>query len=69
MFPSRSGERQAHRTQKSATVLVQGEYAYGYLKGEAGVHRLILLVPPPFDAGEIQRSGRLLSARSGAGSA
>src|SRR5213594_4757055 len=29
----------------------------------AGVHRLILLVPPPFDAGEIQRAGRLLGAR------
>jgi alkanesulfonate monooxygenase SsuD/methylene tetrahydromethanopterin reductase-like flavin-dependent oxidoreductase (luciferase family) len=27
----------------------------------AGVHRLILLVPPPYDAGDIRRSGRLLS--------
>jgi alkanesulfonate monooxygenase SsuD/methylene tetrahydromethanopterin reductase-like flavin-dependent oxidoreductase (luciferase family) len=25
-----------------------------------GVHRLILLVPPPFDAGEIREAGRLL---------
>jgi len=32
----------------------------------ASVHRLILLLPPPFDAGVIQRSGRLLTARSGA---
>src|SRR2546428_135422 len=29
----------------------------------AGVHRLILLVPPPFDAREIRQAGRLLSAR------
>jgi alkanesulfonate monooxygenase SsuD/methylene tetrahydromethanopterin reductase-like flavin-dependent oxidoreductase (luciferase family) len=28
----------------------------------AGVHRLILLVAPPFDAGEIRQAGRLLSA-------
>jgi len=35
----------------------------------AGVHRLILLVPPPFDAGEIQRAGRLLGARPRADSA
>ncbi|MBI4628331.1 MAG: LLM class flavin-dependent oxidoreductase, partial [Candidatus Rokubacteria bacterium] len=33
----------------------------------AGVHRLILLVPPPFDAGEIRAAGRLLSTGSGAG--
>lgn len=32
----------------------------------AGVHRLILLVPPPFDAGEIRQAGGLLSAPSGA---
>ena len=33
---------------KSATVEVTGEYAYGYLKGEAGVHRLVRI--SPFDA-------------------
>src|SRR5205807_2997833 len=33
--------------------------------GRAGVHRLILLVPPPFDAGEIRQAGRVLGARSG----
>jgi len=33
---------------KSATVEVTGEYAYGYLKGEAGVHRCIRI--SPFDA-------------------
>jgi len=33
----------------------------------AGVERLILLVSPPFDAGEIRGAGRLLTARSGAG--
>jgi peptide chain release factor 2 len=33
---------------KSATVEVTGEYAYGFLKGETGVHRLIRI--SPFDA-------------------
>ena len=33
---------------KSATVTVTGEYAYGYLKSEIGVHRLIRI--SPFDA-------------------
>ena len=33
---------------KSATITVTGEYAYGYLKGEIGVHRLIRI--SPFDA-------------------
>ncbi len=33
---------------KHATFLVQGEYAYGYLKSEHGVHRLIRI--SPFDA-------------------
>jgi len=33
---------------KSATIEVSGENAYGYLKGEAGVHRLIRI--SPFDA-------------------
>ena len=30
---------------KSATVLVQGEYAFGYLSAEAGVHRLVRISP------------------------
>ncbi|HXB54000.1 MAG TPA: peptide chain release factor 2 [Vicinamibacteria bacterium] len=34
---------------KSATVLVQGEYAFGYLSTEVGVHRLVRI--SPFDAG------------------
>ena len=34
---------------KSVTFLVIGEYAYGYLKGEMGVHRLVRI--SPFDAG------------------
>lgn len=33
---------------KSASILVEGENAYGYLKGEAGVHRLVRV--SPFDA-------------------
>jgi peptide chain release factor 2 len=33
---------------KSATVLVRAEYAYGYLKGENGIHRLVRI--SPFDA-------------------
>ena len=33
---------------KSATFLVQGEFAYGHLKSEAGVHRLVRI--SPFDA-------------------
>ena len=34
---------------KSVTFLVSGPYAYGYLKGEMGVHRLVRI--SPFDAG------------------
>ena len=33
---------------KSATVIVQGEYAFGYLAAEAGVHRLVRI--SPFDS-------------------
>jgi peptide chain release factor 2 len=33
---------------KSATVLVTGEYAYGYLSAEVGVHRLVRI--SPFDS-------------------
>ncbi len=33
---------------KSATVMIRGENAYGYLKGENGVHRLVRV--SPFDA-------------------
>ena len=33
---------------KSASILVEGENAYGYLKSEAGVHRLVRV--SPFDA-------------------
>ena len=33
---------------KSATVLVEGQYAYGFLKAERGVHRLVRI--SPFDS-------------------
>ena len=33
---------------KSTTLTISGPYAYGYLKGEAGVHRLVRI--SPFDA-------------------
>ena len=33
---------------KSATILIEGNYAYGYLRAEKGVHRLVRL--SPFDA-------------------
>jgi peptide chain release factor 2 len=35
---------------KSATFAVRGENAYGYLKGEAGVHRLVRISPYDFQA-------------------
>lgn len=35
---------------KSATFTVEGEYAYGYLKAEVGVHRLVRI--SPFDANQ-----------------
>ena len=34
---------------KSATVTVNGDYAFGYLKAEIGIHRLVRI--SPFDAG------------------
>ncbi len=35
---------------KSTTFTVSGEYAYGYLKAESGIHRLVRI--SPFDAGK-----------------
>jgi peptide chain release factor 2 len=34
---------------KSATIMVNGHYAYGYLRSEMGIHRLVRI--SPFDAG------------------
>jgi peptide chain release factor 2 len=44
---------------KSATLLIKGRFAYGYLKGETGVHRLVRI--SPFDSGlaDIPRLRRL----------
>lgn len=43
---------------KSATVAVTGDYAYGYLKSEHGVHRLVRL--SPFDADHARHTSFVL---------
>ncbi len=39
---------------KSVVILISGRYAYGYLKGEAGVHRLVRI--SPFDAEKMRHT-------------
>ena len=39
---------------KNASVIINGVYAYGYLKAEAGVHRLVRL--SPFDADHLRHT-------------
>lgn len=43
---------------KSVTFMIQGQFAYGYLKGEAGVHRLVRL--SPFNVGHTRETSFVL---------
>ncbi len=47
-------ESRAEEGLKSATLIVHGEYAYGYLRNESGAHRLVRL--SPFNADNLRQT-------------